>query len=142
MPKVHRECHVGLRKQVPDGIRERARRHGPVRSLCVKVPHRFLPGTRRVIVGQRKHQLDERSDCFGIPGMFLRRDRENAASGVVAGDSTRRGRVGKILHAGFLIGVRKQGDLPDVLFCNKIALSKKDEIAFLGFRPYRWIRKD
>ncbi len=33
----------------------------------------------------------------------------------------------------------KQGDLPAVFFATKNALSKKDDVALLGFRPYLWI---
>ena len=36
----------------------------------------------------------------------------------------------------------KQGDLPAVLFATKNALSKKDYVALLGFRPDLWIGKD
>ena len=75
-------------------------------EMCVEIAHGFLPCTRRVLVRHGQYLIDERGDSPGLSGLFLRRDGEDSASGVVAGDRTRRGRVGKILHAGFLIGVR------------------------------------
>ena len=62
----------------------------------------FLPRTRRVLIRHGQHLLDERGNVPGFLGLFLRSDRQNAACGVVAGDTTRRRRAGMALQGGFL----------------------------------------
>jgi hypothetical protein len=77
-----------------------------MRPMRVENAHRLFPRPRWVFIGHREHPLDQLGDGFSTSGLILRRDGKDPASGVVAGDRTRRGRVGKIEHAGFLIGVR------------------------------------
>jgi hypothetical protein len=53
-------------------------------TMCVKVAHRFFPGSRRVVIGHGEHQIHERCNRLGFPGLFLRRDRANATGHIVA----------------------------------------------------------
>ena len=71
-------------------------------TMCVEIAHGFLPCTRRVLIRHGQHPLDELGNGPGIPRLFLWSDRENAACGVVTGDTTRRRRAGMTLKGGFL----------------------------------------
>ncbi len=53
-------------------------------AMRVEIAHGFLPRAWRVFIGHGEHQIDECGDRASIPGLFLDRDRANAACGVVA----------------------------------------------------------
>ena len=61
-----------------------------MRTMCVEITHGFLACTRRFLIRHGQHFIDERGNGPGLLGLFLQRDRENAACGVFAGDTTRR----------------------------------------------------
>src|SRR5271157_6291221 len=80
-------------------------------TMCVEIAHGFFPRARWIFIGHGQHQIDERGNGLGIPGLFLRRDGANAACGIVARHATgrrrtriiRRGRFPRGALASFLI---------------------------------------
>ena len=60
-----------------------------MRPMRIEIAHGLFPGARWVFIGHPEHPLDQFGDGFSIPGLFLRRDGDDPASGVVAGGQRR-----------------------------------------------------
>lgn len=46
-----------------------------MRTLCIEIVHRFVPGSGWVFIGHGQQPFDEFGNGPGIPGLLLRRDR-------------------------------------------------------------------